>query len=118
MNWTELVVSSLGPDWQIWLLVTLAVSLILLFALMLWRLHDQRLVRRAESLVREQGEVQYKRIVETLHQGLERQSDRLMFQSSHVADRMGDALAQPPRTAARGVRLAAVGAVGLDEYRT
>ncbi|MEI2419351.1 hypothetical protein V6O07_03690, partial [Arthrospira platensis SPKY2] len=94
MNWTELVVSSLGPDWQIWLLVTLAVSLILLFALMLWRLHDQRLVRRAESLVREQGEVQYKRIVETLHQGLERQSDRLMFQSSHVADRMGDALAQ------------------------
>ena len=94
MNLTEFVASSLGPDWQLWLILAFALSLFLLLALLFLRWVGSRLIRLTESLVREQGEVQYRRLVESLHQGLERQSDRLIFQSGHVADRMGDALAQ------------------------
>jgi DNA recombination protein RmuC len=94
MNLTEFVASSLGPDWQLWSVVAFAISLILLLVLLLWRWVGLRLIRRAEALVREQGEVQHRRLVESLHQGLERQSDRLIFQNGHVADRIGDALGQ------------------------
>ncbi|NMG02060.1 DNA recombination protein RmuC [Azoarcus taiwanensis] len=61
---------------------------------MLWRGRERRFDALLEVRLQQQAEAQHKRLIETLHQGLERQSDRLMFQSSHVADRMGDALAQ------------------------
>ena len=86
MDWLGFAEALQRVDWTAWLGVTLLV--------MLWRRRERHFEALLEVRLQQQAEVQHKRLIETLHQGLERQSDRLMFQSSHVADRMGDALAQ------------------------
>lgn len=94
MDWLGFAEALQRVDWTAWLGVTFLVALGLLLLVMLWRRRERHFEALLEVRLQQQAEVQHKRLIETLHQGLERQSDRLMFQSSHVADRMGDALAQ------------------------
>nr|WP_246261737.1 DNA recombination protein RmuC [Azoarcus taiwanensis] len=94
MDWLGFAEALQRLDWTAWLGVAFLVALGLLLLVMLWRGRERRFDALLEVRLQQQAEAQHKRLIETLHQGLERQSDRLMFQSSHVADRMGDALAQ------------------------
>ena len=95
MNWTELLIAALDSAPRSEVLVAIVVSLtVALLVIVLWRWAGRRMANRIVALVREHDEIQYRRVVESLHQMLERQSDRLIFQSNHVADRIGDALAQ------------------------
>mgnify|MGYP001295776618 CR=1 FL=1 len=94
MDWLGFAEALQRLDWTAWLGVAFLVALGLLLLVMLWRGRERHFEALLEVRLQQQAEAQHKRLIETLHQGLERQSDRLMFQSSHVADRMGDALAQ------------------------